>query len=375
VTKPIEMSVAMLLPAIQYAKTSDGVNIAFFTTGDGAPLVFASNIFGDAHLYRHLAWHHVRGVTDRLAQRNWKVVRYDVRGMGASDRTTSDLTIDARVKDLDAVVNRLGLERFALAGVDIGAATAATYAARNPSRVSRLVLLSPWLSGAEMFSLPDLRVTSGMLASGDQEWTVFTNVLGNVASAFEDVKLGKEMAAAMRTSTGPEGLAAYYETSASIDLRQIVAEIAAPTLVIHEPAFPFGSLTLCEQVAKSIREAHLLVVHEQSIAGTVHEGHVSAIDEFLRSGAVTKPSTVASPDLYGPPTVSETPLTPREIQVLALVASGLTNKHVADDLGLAVATVERHVANIYTKLGARGRVDATAYAIRHGLAKAFPDKK
>jgi DNA-binding CsgD family transcriptional regulator len=178
----------------------------------------------------------------------------------------------------------------------------------------------------------------------------------------------------MRTSTGPEGLAAYYETSASIDLRQIVPNIAARTLVIHEPAFPFGSLKLCEQVAKSISAAHLLVVHEQSIAGTAHEGHVSAIDDFLRSGAVTRLPTAAGRGLYGP-TVSGTLLTPREIQVLGLVASGLANKQVADDLGLAVATVERHVANIYTKIGARGRVDATAYAIRHGLAKASPDQK
>jgi DNA-binding CsgD family transcriptional regulator len=178
----------------------------------------------------------------------------------------------------------------------------------------------------------------------------------------------------MRTSTSAQGLAAYYETSASIDLRQIAPKIAAPTLVIHEPAFPFGSLTLCEQVAKSIPAAKLLVVHEQSIAGTAHEGHVSAIDDFLRSGAVTSSPTVAGAGVYGP-SVSRTLLSPREIQVLALIASGLSNKQVADDLGLAVATVERHVANIYTKIRARGRVDATAYAIRHGLVKAFPDRK
>jgi DNA-binding NarL/FixJ family response regulator len=54
------------------------------------------------------------------------------------------------------------------------------------------------------------------------------------------------------------------------------------------------------------------------------------------------------------------------------VAAGLTNKEIAVDLGLAVPTVERHVVNIYTKIGARGRVDATAYALRHGLARLRP---
>jgi pimeloyl-ACP methyl ester carboxylesterase len=77
--------------------------------------VFGSNIFGDAHNYRQLALHHVRGVTDGLARQGWTVVRYDVRGMGASDRHVDDLSLDGRVRDLEAVVNRLGLERFVLA--------------------------------------------------------------------------------------------------------------------------------------------------------------------------------------------------------------------------------------------------------------------
>jgi DNA-binding CsgD family transcriptional regulator len=210
-----------------------------------------------------------------------------------------------------------------------------------------------------------------MIASGDREWNVFTNVLGNVASAFEDVRLGREMAAAMRASTGPDGLAAYYKTSASIDLTELVASVAMPTLVIHEPAFPFGSRQLCEEVAKSIRDAQLAVVREQSIAGTAHEGHISAIDDFLRPGSRRRSSPVLPSDSIPPPSVSGISLTPREIEVLGFVASGLTNKGIAEELGVAVGTVERHVANMYTKIGARGRVEATAYAIRHGLTRSL----
>ena len=359
----------MTVPPIQYAKTTDGVNVAYFSIGEGPPIVFASNIFGDAHLYRHLAWHHVRGVTDGLVKRGWTVVRYDVRGMGASDRRVDDLSFDARVRDLEAVVDRLGVERFALAGLDIGAATAVSYVARNAERVSQLVLLSPWISGAEMFALPDLRVASGMIASGDREWNVFTNVLGNVASAFEDVRMAKQLAAAMRGSTDPQGLAAYYKTSATIDLTELVTSVAVPTLVIHEPAFPFGSRQLCEEVAKTISDARLAVVHEQSIAGTAHDGHISAIDDFLRRDGPHRSPAALPSDSIAPPSVSGTPLTPREVEVLAFVASGLTNKDIAEELGVAVGTVERHVVNVYTKIGARGRVEATTYAIRHGLTR------
>jgi len=54
--------------------------------------------------------------------------------------------------------------------------------------------------------------------------------------------------------------------------------------------------------------------------------------------------------------------------VLWLVAAGESNSQIARRLGLSTHTVERHVANLYRKIGARGRADATAYALRNGLA-------
>jgi DNA-binding NarL/FixJ family response regulator len=61
-------------------------------------------------------------------------------------------------------------------------------------------------------------------------------------------------------------------------------------------------------------------------------------------------------------------LTAREVEVLRLLAGGKTNKEIAAALVVSVPTVQRHIANIYGKIGARGRADATAYTIRHGLA-------
>jgi DNA-binding CsgD family transcriptional regulator len=60
-------------------------------------------------------------------------------------------------------------------------------------------------------------------------------------------------------------------------------------------------------------------------------------------------------------------LTPREAEVLGLIAAGRTNREISDDLTLSVRTVARHITNIYGKIGARGKADATAYAIRHRL--------
>jgi DNA-binding NarL/FixJ family response regulator len=60
-------------------------------------------------------------------------------------------------------------------------------------------------------------------------------------------------------------------------------------------------------------------------------------------------------------------LTEREVEVLRLVASGKSNAEIAAELVLSIRTVERHISNIYAKINAHGRVDATSYAFTHGL--------
>jgi pimeloyl-ACP methyl ester carboxylesterase len=348
---------------MQYVKTSDDVRIAYISLGDGPPLVFASNIFGDANSYHRLDGAHVRVVTDSLVNLGWRVVRYDVRGMGSSDRNVEDLSLEARVRDLTAIVEQLGFKRFALGGVDVGAATAVAYTVQNQPSVSHLVLLSPWASGARHLAIPELRVAISAATTGDREWKVFAQVLASVATRFEDNDAVRRGTDAFLHSTSPSGFAAYNRASACIDLTPLLSQVTTPTLVIHEPAFPFGSFELCQEVAAGIRNAQFVIVTDNSIAGRVHDGHVVVIDQFLRSGTTTE-SAPRSP--RGLPLAPDR-LTPREVQVLRQVAAGATNKEIAAELGVAVSTVERHLVNLYTKIGARGRADAIAYALRHHL--------
>jgi pimeloyl-ACP methyl ester carboxylesterase len=351
---------------MQYVTTSDGVRIAYHVIGDGPPLVFASNLFGDANFYR-LAWPHVREVTDQLVALGWRVIRYDQRGMGASDRNVSDWSLQARARDLMAVVAQLGLDRFALAGIDAGAATAVAYAVENTASVSALVLVSPWISGARWFTLPDLRIAHSATAKDDREWKVFSRMLGNVATAFADPELGRHCADLIMQSISPVGLSAWNEASKQIDLTPLLPRVGIPTLVVHEPAFPFGSFDLCQEVAASIPNARFVVVDEVSIAGRRHDGHVTAIDRFFRAGradAVLSRARAEAPVLR---LVPPSKLTSRETQVLRLVAAGSTNKEIAAELVVAVSTIERHLVNLYAKIGARGRADAIGFALRQRL--------
>jgi pimeloyl-ACP methyl ester carboxylesterase/DNA-binding CsgD family transcriptional regulator len=344
---------------VQYCKTRDGVSIAFLSVGDGAPIVFASNIFGEAHFYR-MGMPHVRSVTDRLAELGWGVVRYDIRGMGASDRDVGDLSLPARVSDIEAVVARLGLRQFALGGCDLGAATAVAYAAAHPEQVTRLVLLSPWASGREMFALPDFKVVRGMSPQADREWHVFTNSLSDVVMGFDDPDLRRLLAETMRQATSPRGLFAYYGASEGIDVTSLLGAIEAPTLVIYDTSFPFGSFELCRDVAARIKNSEFVVLDGRFITGHEQQPYVDALTAFLRGGDEVRL-------MESEPKRPAGELTRREIDVLRLIASGLTNDEIATQLTLSERTVARHITNIYAKINVRTKAGATAYALRHGI--------
>jgi DNA-binding NarL/FixJ family response regulator len=84
----------------------------------------------------------------------------------------------------------------------------------------------------------------------------------------------------------------------------------------------------------------------------------------LRSG--TSAPLPASPGTGSHVIPSADPvLTDREVEVLLALADGASNQQIATRLVISVHTVERHLANIYRKIGARGRADATRYALRH----------
>jgi pimeloyl-ACP methyl ester carboxylesterase/DNA-binding CsgD family transcriptional regulator len=355
----------MPLP-MHYATTRDGVRIAYMSLGDGPPLVFASNIFGDLSAYLG-GWPPATEVTNRLVNLGWRVIRYDVRGMGYSDRNVDDVELAARVLDLEAVVAALRLDRFALAGLDIGAATAVTYAVANQANVSRLILLSPWSSGVKYFAIPALRAAYAAEEVSDRDPQLFVSMLGSVATSFKDVELVRQLTDGIQKATSPEGLVAYNTASRRIEITPVLTRVTAPTLVIHEPAFPFGSFELCQEVAAAIPGAEFLIVNDHSIAGRIHDETVAGIHRFLRGVTTTEMPIHTQAKAAGDGSPAPNGLTAREVQILRHVAAGSTNKEIASELQLAVSTVERHLVNLYNKIGARGRADAIAFALRNRL--------
>src|SRR5260221_3709941 len=130
-------------PEVRFCTSSDGVKLAYTVSGEGPPIVRAQ------HWFTHLEhdWNNpaVRPWTD-LSKR-YTLLRFDQRGTGLSDREVPEISLEAHVRDLEAVVDAAQFERFALLGLSQGAAFAIAYTARHRERVSHLVICGGFARG------------------------------------------------------------------------------------------------------------------------------------------------------------------------------------------------------------------------------------
>ena len=260
-------------PRIQYAKTSEGVSIAFSVTGGGFPLVHVGwGIYGHLEMEwripEHRAWY------EGLARKR-KLVVYDSRGVGLSERDVSDYSLEGRENDVSAVVDHLGLERFGLIGLD--AALAVTYAARSPERVSHLVLWSPVIRSSDYES----RVTAIRSFAG-QDWNAYADTAAEWAgiSALESKKLTTEMVRDGSPDTYRLVVAEEWDVST------LLSTLRCKTLVLHRRENRYIKPGIVQRVASAVPGAQLVMLEGSEWwpgAGGVGSV-VSAIDEFLSEG-------------------------------------------------------------------------------------------
>jgi class 3 adenylate cyclase/pimeloyl-ACP methyl ester carboxylesterase len=215
------------MPPIQYARTSDGVNIAYWTLGDGPPLIWIGSLPSNIELH----WRHpdARRVIQRLADGH-RLVMYDHRGDGASERDVDDVSLETHLADLAAVVDRVGLERFDLVGANVGAGVAAAYTARNAERVSRLVL---WSSAPcrEDFGNPE--AVQSVVELFRQNWGLARRAMADLVFPSGPLELQRWYSDALRDSMSQQVAAKRIAYDVTVDVRALMAQVKAPTLVLH----------------------------------------------------------------------------------------------------------------------------------------------
>jgi len=130
--------------AVTFCRTSDGVNLAIGSSGNGPVLLKTANWLNHLEFdWQSPIW---SPFFTRLSDR-FRLVRYDGRGVGLSDREVADISFDGFVRDLEAVTATLNVDRFTLLGISQGVATAVAYAVAHPERVSRLILCGGYAQG------------------------------------------------------------------------------------------------------------------------------------------------------------------------------------------------------------------------------------
>lgn len=344
----------MNTPRVQFATTSDGFNIACTTTGTGYPLFWLPHFLA-SHV--QLEWEFPqRFVYTKLSER-LRVIRFDGRGLGLSDRDAPDLALEARIRDLDAVAQRFGLERFALAGIEGGGNLAAAYAAACPERVSHLVLIN-WTPRFEEAASSRLRAL-GLLMRTD--WELFTENIGASSFGF-DTPLAAGYARLVRSTVSQEAAIRYGNQVAGEDVLSLLPAVRCETLVLHSEKNTYASADSARLAAATIPNASLL-----TFEGGLPQHIVPLLSAI--TGFVAPDAQVARP---AAPALVELPaeFTSRELEILTLIARGMSNREIADQLVLSPRTVERHLENLYRKGGFRNRAEATAFAFTRGLVEA-----
>ncbi|MFZ0043622.1 MAG: alpha/beta fold hydrolase [Solirubrobacteraceae bacterium] len=340
-----------------FARAPDAGRVAFAVVGSGPAIVLP------AWWVSHLAedWHFdpLRGFVEGLAAGRM-VVRYDRVGTGMSDRERPGKTFTTEFESatLCAVLDELGLERVTLMGVSCGGCTAASFAARWPERVDRLVLYGSYADGHAL-GPPEAR--KGMVDLVRSHWGLGSRLLADMFGPSWSPGERAAFTASQRLCADAHVAASLLELIYETDVREDLPRVRAPALVMHRERDRAMRLRGAREVAALLPHAELV-----TLPGDAHLPWHGDGDAVLRAVApflgIKAPPPPSKPDADA---LDE--LSTREREVLRLVAQGLSDAQIADRLVISPHTVHRHVANILAKLRQPTRAAAAAHAARAGL--------
>jgi pimeloyl-ACP methyl ester carboxylesterase/DNA-binding CsgD family transcriptional regulator len=306
-----------------------------------------------------------RAFHERLATTR-RVVRYDKRGTGLSDRPSGpeSFSLAARTHDLGAVLDAVGVQRAALFGWSEGGYIALAFAACHPERVSRLVVFG---TSARPLAAPDYPCgedperSAALTTLVRHEWGTGSRILTATFLPEADEGRAAWFTQMQRVSLTPEAAVLSREANAAVDIRHLLPTIMSPTLVLVRGGDRARART--EYLA-----AHLPNARLEILDGEHHVPYFGDAASVTDAVAAFLSETSPAPALPTPGTPGA-PLTRRELEVLRLVADGLANRQIAERLVLSEKTVNRHLVNIYAKLGVSSRGAAIAHAFRRGYVR------
>jgi len=244
---------------IGFTTTGDGVRIAYATTGNraGPPILLVLGWFTDLEKGSNSPgmnpW--VQGLLEEH-----RVVLYDGRGFGLSDRGIEDFSLDAKVHDLEAVVEAADLDRFAIYAISAGGPTAIAYAARHPDRVTRVAFYGSFLCmDSEPRNLERWRSFPALVRSSwGEDNPIFRQLFTSLFMPDGDETSFRIFNEMQRVSANAADAAGFIASLPETDVRALAPMIRVPVLVVHMRGDQIVPFTLGRDIAARIPGARLV---------------------------------------------------------------------------------------------------------------------
>jgi pimeloyl-ACP methyl ester carboxylesterase/DNA-binding CsgD family transcriptional regulator len=330
------------------ARLRDGTPVAYAVTGHGPFLVCAPGWL--THLELSWAMPPERGFYAALAQGR-TLLRYDKPGCGLSGRPGPPPSMDLELEVIETVTRAAGADRFDLLGTSMGAPVAAAWAAQHPETVARLVLYGGWAAGGDIAGPAIQEHVLGLVA---QHWGFAADVLADIFAPDADAATRTAFVRYQREAAPPETARSLLALCYQIDVSGVLDQIRAPTLVVHRDRDRAAPVAQGRALAAGIPGARF-----ELLPGRTHLPYIGDVDALVRviRAFLGLPARRRS----AVPT-----LTPRQREVAALVAAGLTNRDIAARLVITERSAESHVERIRDRMGFRSRAQIAAWHVASG---------
>ncbi|MBL8270888.1 alpha/beta fold hydrolase [Steroidobacter sp.] len=355
-----------LRQSIRYVSGSDGVRLAWASTGSGPPLVKAANWL--THLQYDLEspiWRH----WIQFFAEHFHFIRYDERGCGMSQWEVPEVSLPRWVDDLELVIDAATLDAPAtLLGISQGGAACIAYAVKYPERVSHLILYGGYATGwAKRGDEQGLRRFQAIVELIRLGWgtdtvafrQVFTSRFAPGAS-MEQIAWFNELC---RRTTTPEIAAHLMLARSEIDVRALLPQLKVPTLVIHAVDDQVTPLNASRELAADIPNAEFVQLESRNHVLLEDEpawAHFKeTVLEFTGRGAAARSNNTHA-DRFDA-------LSARERDVLNGLVTGRSNAEIASSLFLSEKTIRNIVSRIFEKLEVQSRTQAAVLARDHGF--------
>ena len=271
---------ARMEPQTRFCTTTDGVRIAFGATGDGsAPGILVPSLLSPTRLLAHDPAYRELAARESAALRR-RMIFFDRRGTGLSERDVDDFRPEVLVRDVEAVVDHLDLQPALIMGIDTACAVAVEYAVRHPERVSHLVLFAPFRRGCDLGTAEGRDLVMSSLRSVE---TIGAELMSVFAMPGVGPEIAKRYAKVLRESCSGRAAAAQVAATYAEDLTEYLPRVAVPTLILHPRGSRLIPLELGREVASLIPNARFLALdYETHVVWTQDPTpYIDAMAEFV----------------------------------------------------------------------------------------------